>query len=493
MPPKEPQRSAPPSLLPAFEIPSSPSLPRPSKRVALTSPGSSPIKKTKYPTPIPTSSTNILSSSPPHLSYARRPNLQRTVSTLSERIPLGAVPFIELDSNGEPTLMGRSSNSSHYQLSNNKLISRVHVKATYLPAEDPNPERVEIVCLGWNVMKIHCQGKVWELAHDDSFTSEAHESDIMLDVQDARVLVRWPRKKMPTPSDSDGGYDLASSSTHGSPIASRARLQSPVSPSPAARRDLLPALDQLDDPLESTVQIYEDDPSDQENEAEKGAKDVGPTQSTQHLSQFNDSGIGPEPEGFSSDQDEENDPVIHSFGPFGMNLLPRMQNITAVTPEKRRTLDPLKEASVSPQRPVEQASRKRKRDELVKGEKDGSNPITNHIVNQLAYSRLNSTPLSTLFSNLPIALRSELVPLGNAQTSYQQKLKALLSDVPCIGVVSRQGKDAAGHPLEHEYHYLPDLDTDEQSRGAVTEEVRKPGLRACRKQHKARSLRSAMI
>ena len=484
MPPQQPQRSAPPSLLPAFEIPSSPSLPRPSKRVALNSPGSSPVKKTKYPTPVATSSTNILSSSPSHLTYARRPTLPRTASTLSERVPLGAVPFIELDGNGEPTLMGRSSNSSHYQLSNNKLISRVHVKATYFPAEDPNPERVEIVCLGWNVMKIHCQGKVWELAHDDSFTSEAHESDIMLDVQDARVLVRWPRKKMPTPSDSDCGYDLASSPMHGSPIVSRARLQSPVSPSPAARQDLLPVLDPLDDPPESTVQIYEDNPSDEENGAEKEEGNVEPTQSTQHLTQFNDSGIGPDSEAFSSDQDEENDPVIHSFGPFGMNLLPRMQSFTAVTPEKRRTLDPLHEASLSPQRPAEQATRKRKRDELEEHEKDTTHPITHHIINQLAYSRLNSTPLSTLFSNLPISMRSELVPLGNPQTSYQQKLKDLLADVPCIGVVSRQGKDAAGQPLENEYHYLPDLDTDEQRRGAVTEELRKPGLRACRKQHK---------
>ena len=415
--------------------------------------------------------------------------MQRTVSTLSERAPLGVVPFIELDRNGEPTLMGRSSNSSHYQLSNNKLISRVHVKATYLPVEDSNPERIEIVCLGWNVMKIHCQGKVWELSHDDSFTSEAHESDIMLDVQDARVLVRWPRK-MPTPSDSDCGYDPASSPTHGSPISSRARLQSPVSPSPAARQASLPSLDPLDDPLENVVQIYEDNPSDQENEPKTGQDNVEPTQSTQHLTQFNDSGIGPEAEGFSSDQDEENDPVVHSFGPYGVNLLPRLQNFTAGTPERRRILDPLKEASVSPQRPLDHATRKRKREELEEDEegisnaKDESNPTVNHIINQLAFSRLNSTPLSTLFGNLPIALRSELVPLGEPQTSYQPKLIALLSNVPCIGVVSRQGKDAAGQPLENEYHYLPDLDTDEQRRGAVTEELRKPGLRACRKQHK---------
>ena len=340
-------------------------------------------------------------------------------------------------------------------------------------------------------MKIHCQGKVWELQHDDTFTLEVPECDIMLDVQDARVLVRWPRRKMPTPSDSDCGHDFTSSPTHGSPISSRVRLQSPVSPSPAARQASLPALDPLDDPLENPVQIYEDNPSDHENNAETGQDAIEATQPTQHLSQFNDSGIGPEPEGFSSDQDEENDPVIHSFGPYGVNLLPRMQSFTAGTPEKRRILDPLKEASVSPQRPGDRPTRKRKLEEFeednkeeVSDAKGEGNPIANHIINQLAFSRLNSTPLSTLFSNLPIASRSELVPLGEPQTSYQQKLIALLSDIPCIGVVSRQGKDAAGQLLENEYHYLPDLDTDEQRRGAVTEELRKPGLRACRKQHK---------
>nr|POE67119.1 palmitoyl-protein thioesterase 1 [Quercus suber] len=118
-----------PSLLPAFEpCSSSPALPRPAKRKL-----DDIIEDRKYyPTPIPTSSTGILPSSPPAAAARRtRPPIQRTVSTLSERAPLGVVPCLHLAANGEPVLMGRSSSSSDYQLAANRHISRVHVRASH--------------------------------------------------------------------------------------------------------------------------------------------------------------------------------------------------------------------------------------------------------------------------------------------------------------------------------------------------------------------------
>lgn len=51
----------------------------------------------------------------------------------------------------------------------------------------------------------------------------------------------------------------------------------------------------------------------------------------------------------------------------------------------------------------------------------------------------------------------------------------------------REGKDAAGKALESEFYYLPDLDDDEMRRQAVVNDLRKPGLRNCRKQHKVRA------
>src|ERR1700712_2189113 len=73
-----------PSLLPAFEPhSSSPGFPRPFKRQARSSPSERENAYQKYPTPIPTSTTGILSSSPPQITA--RPGLQRTQSSVSER------------------------------------------------------------------------------------------------------------------------------------------------------------------------------------------------------------------------------------------------------------------------------------------------------------------------------------------------------------------------------------------------------------------------
>src|SRR5947208_16954301 len=88
-----------PSLLPAFEpISSSPpqvSLKRKHEETA--------SEVRLYPTPIPTSSTGILPSSP-----TRRPALSQTVS---ERNPLADVPRVNVPGSGESVLLGRSSNS----------------------------------------------------------------------------------------------------------------------------------------------------------------------------------------------------------------------------------------------------------------------------------------------------------------------------------------------------------------------------------------------
>ena len=412
------------------------------------------------------------------------------VSTLSERVPLSTVPTIQLDDSGEPTLLGRSSNSSHYQLSTNKQISRVHIQATYYPVQPPDPEKVEVICLGWNGAKIHCQGKAWELAKDDSFTSETPGTDIMIDVQDARVVLQWPRRKMPTPSETDSGFDSENSPRQGvtaarqrspfsSPLRQHHRIQSPVSPSPMVRNAL--TLDPLEPFSEGLVQIYEDSPSD----------DGGPSsptplkatqQSTQILSQPFGTNVGPGPVNFDiasdgekySDQDEENDPIIHSFGPHGANLGSRMAAMAAATPARPRNSNVLKDISISPQNAVESPKFVSKAD---------AKPTLNHIVNQLAFSRLSSTPLSTLLGALPPALKCDAKGTGESGLTTDM-LKKLLLGIRCVGTVSREGKDAAGRPLENEYYYIPDLDLDEKRRDAVVEGLKKPGLRACRKQHK---------
>ena len=495
-----------PSLLPPFEpLSSSPSLPRPTKRVARFPPSEYEKETQKYPTPVPTSSTGILSSSPPQIPSTCRRVLVRTVSTLSERAPLSAVPSIELDRHGQPTLMGRSSNSSHYQLSTNKLISRVHVRAVYLAASPPEPQKILIECMGWNGLKIHCQGRAWELCKGDSFTSETGDADIMIDVQDTRVLLQWPKpeQRISTPIDSDSPWEEerrlnAIRALSESPLRRQQRLHSPVSPSPAVNAIHTSSNFPNSSPPMS-VKVYEDDESEGDDPTAAAAAAAEATQSTQVASQPLGSSLqesqllgaslqesqslrsslresqtsnNAESRDFS-DRDEENDPVIHSFGPFGANLLPRMQSFTTNSPNHRSPLRPIKEATISP--PKHRGGSDSTRD-------DNSNPVANHVINQLAFSRLSSTPMSTLIDHLPSHLK-ESSP-GSKAKFTPNSLKRLLDGAGCVGEVQREGKDAAGKKLESEYYYIPDLDEDMKRKDAVVDGLGKRGLRACRKQHK---------
>ncbi|KAH8911263.1 hypothetical protein BR93DRAFT_891657 [Coniochaeta sp. PMI_546] len=501
-----------PSLLPAFEpLSSSPGLPRPAKRQALSN------AYTKYPTPVPTSSTGILSSSPPRVGPSR-PALQRTLSSVSERAPLSAVPSVELDPNGETILMGRSSNSSHFQLSANRLISRVHVKARYVPAATPlEANKVEIVCNGWNGLKLHCQGRTWDLGKGDTFTSETEGAELMIDVQDARVLVQWPKDKGDQ-ADRDRGNLTDSSwddsprsvrgedraALHGSPLRRTTRIESPESPTPAnvssgSLRGLLP--DTSDQG--SAVHIYEDEADDQEL-PKLTDTDLGASMAMTEVTNSFSSELSDPLSDAENDPDEENDPIVHSFGPFGANLNNRLASITAASPKRPRVFRGVAEgdsplpsgASTAPLQPSKPnsphsspkaPSRQQAADAAAAAAEAAEAAIvaslanvdiptvTNHVINQLAFSRLSSNPLTGILNNLPAEERRDLTKDG---------LRSIIERTACVGIIPRQGKDAAGKPLESEYYYIPEMDSDENRRLAVTDGLRKPSLRNCRKQHK---------
>jgi regulator of nonsense transcripts 2 len=105
--------------------------------------------------------------------------------------------------------------------------------------------------------------------------------------------------------------------------------------------------------------------------------------------------------------------------------------------------------------------------------------IKEHIINQLAFSRLASTPLPTILSHLP----------REAGSLTKSQLRDIIDDMPCVGEVVREGKDAAGKILESEYYYMLEKDEDEKRKELVANDLRKPGLRECRKQHKVRFTR----
>ncbi|KAL7811330.1 hypothetical protein V8C26DRAFT_422432 [Trichoderma gracile] len=489
-----PLKRPPPSLLPPFEpLSSSPGLPRPSKRQNVGT-GSGTGAHLRYPTPVPTSSTGILSSSP----------LRDKMSIgLMERAPLSAVPSIELNENGETLLMGRSSNSSHFQLSANRLISRVHVRARYVQAATPlEASKIEITCNGWNGLKLHCQGRTWELLKGDSFTSETEGTEIMVDVHDARVLIQWP-KRSSSAADANGLLSDASwedspppastrasaANLQASPLRRAARIQSPDSPTPAPRRRSV---------------IYEDDDDDDymPDSDDREDPDVAASMRTEATASFSsDEGSGEDDE---SDPDEENDPVVLSFGPYGANISTRLASITTKSPRvtKRSLNKGSSETDKDTEATLQKPKSKKDEDEEEEEEKEeeveakeeehedeeedeeeeptripseADAAISNHVVNQLAFSRLSSTPLSTIMHNLPAEQIKDV---------SRDALRLLIETTPCIGIIKRQGKDAAGKALESEYYYIPEDDTDMQRRAAVVDGLRKPSLRACRKQHK---------
>ena len=384
--------------------------------------------------------------------------------------------------------MGRSSASCDYQLPANRLISRVHVEACYKPSLSRlERDRVEIKCVGWNGVKVHCQSRVYELHKGQKFTSDAKNAALMVDVHDARVMIQWPLTPHLGPLSSDEEEEASPSKRQRtllrhstppspSPVQSRRRPVSPVSPSPAFQA-LMPSSPPFGPTIQPPVEIYEDpEPS---NEEESHVASV--TQSTQVLTQPsstqsqhppNSATSAIEPEYF--DNDEENDPIIHSFGPFGVNLLPRMASVTAGgSPLLGTTSHKTSSTRSSHTEPLAPNDSPSQLTNLP-----ASFDLKEHVINQLAFSRLSSTPLSTIFAHLP----------HQSTISSPDDLRDLIKETECVGEVTREGKDAAGKVLESEFYYIPDNDRDEKRKEAVVNDLMKPGLRACRKQHKVRFL-----
>lgn len=548
------------ALLPPLELLSSPGLPNTTSR-RLSRPGSSSkhpsaVNNTarnnsishaylKYPTPVPTSSTGILSSSPPRVNHhdaanAPRPPTQRAPSIVSERAPLSAVPSVELNENGDTLLMGRSSNSSHYQLSANRLISRVHVKARYVPASVPlQPNKIEVECDGWNGLKLSCQGRTYDMHRGDVLSFEAEGAEIMLDVQDARVLIHWPKRDLRddlgwedsprsvrsgevspvhgagSPRAGADGSDvgIGMGLLQSSPLRKAARIGSPESPTPA-HASLRQALLGGDPPSNSQVSsVLSDLPSASEREQSVEIYEDGDADQSfiTDVSKSFSSDLGERPsddEDAENDPDEENDPVVHSFGPYGHDLNNRLASFKPSSP-KRRRLDSGAFVSSSPRlnsnshrssksastphqaSPTPTPDDRQEPAAADRGKEPASVPnlthvdvatVTNHVVNQLAFSRLSSTPLTTLLSNLPTDDRAGL---------SRDELRYIVEDTTCIGTIPRQGKDADGKPLESQYYYVPEKDDDGNRRAAVVDGLRKPTLRNCRKHHVVRGFVSA--
>lgn len=96
------------------------------------------------------------------------------------------------------------------------------------------------------------------------------------------------------------------------------------------------------------------------------------------------------------------------------------------------------------------------------------------LANHLAFASVLQTPLYQLQD-----VNSTITTLS------REELRALLAKEQCIGVIHRQGKDAAGKPLDEEYFYDVENDSDLERRNLVFAfKGGRSGLRSCRKVHK---------
>ena len=330
----------------------------------------------------------------------------------------------------------------------------------------------------------------------------------MIDVHDARVLVQWPREGKRDYASTDSEQTVEETtprrngkprrSLHDSPSAERQRLVSPVSPSPAVQ-SLVPPSSPLFTPTRArnAVVVYEDEASPVRRNITTTTSDnaiVSQREDILQSSQSSDLSDLSKHDEFS-DNDEENDPIVHSFGPFGENILPRMASFRADESPVRSARSSRQQLPTQPLQPTQsgrqpsQADQKAADKDQKETEANNFDPtdecfarIQNHAINQLAFSRLSSTPFSTIVANLPPShwKREDTSRPGPTRDD----IRHVIDSTDSIGKVAREGKDAAGKPLESEYYYIPDFDDDAMRREAVVHDLRKPGLRNCRKQHK---------
>ncbi|CCF57706.1 hypothetical protein KAFR_0D00590 [Kazachstania africana CBS 2517] len=158
----------------------------------------------------------------------------------------------------------------------------------------------------------------------------------------------------------------------------------------------------------------------------------------------------------------------------------RKQNSATPTQSKHNTKRKLTTQEPDEQSVVKKESKKQKKLseeeilEILKGRNVDIAELQRVLANHLAFANVQQTPLSQLMD-----VNSTIKNLS------KEELRAVLAEEPCIGIIYRQGKDAAGKPLDEEYFYDLEKDTDEERRGTVTlMKGGRTGLRSCRRTHK---------
>lgn len=324
--------------------------------------------------------------------------------------------------------------------------------------------RLIVECLGWNGCVVRCQGRAEEMGKDDIFVANDPMAEIVLDVMETRVILGWPETSQSASlwhtSPSRPPRNLGISFASSPPLCPQT---SSPSPSHQPTRDLLGGRN-------SSVEIFEDPSSDEAREYDENTTIAA----TKTAASTFDSTLS----SLSENENEENEPLVHSFGPHGANILSRFTSFSAQSPEQSRkpTSHPAIHSTSTPKPDVKRPM------------PANISPIKNHVINQLAFSRVHAVPASTLFKNLPAELKTQPKPsittTAKMDSFDADLLRDILQAIPCVGQIARSGKDAAGKPLENEFYYVPDKDENVMRRDAVAVGMGNSGLRSVRKNHK---------
>ena len=403
-----------------------------------------------YPTPHPSSTTGT--SSPTRSRSVEPKNLIVKNKDFNVIDPQEAVLRVPLISGASHLTIGRSKQSSDFQLdSKNRTISRTHIKASY------SEQQIVLQCLGFN-------GFAMRIPRPCLVFATNRKNDYILLENKGKVL----------------DADRLEPATRKSVVLDANHTEFVVN------RDETVTLPRLANILieirGSLVLLNPEDENETDEETPVLVQQQHQNQSAVAESTPAGTPLKPVPttpakSGFKITSEESTPLPAKSRALTPLGDITNLHKSSTSTP---KTPNPNKKRRARSEEP--QAKKKKKTtpstiqdvdidENSIKSLKNRAE-IENVLTNHLAFSRLSSTPASFLLSISVLTGNLELI-----------QLRTILHHVKCIGVIHREGKDAAGKPLEEEYYYMPEND-DDKERPTLVQTIKGHGrLRACRRTH----------
>lgn len=508
-----------------------------------------------YPTPLPTSSgtrpayssptrshnTNTSIADGPHTQQQQNHNendednssflltptyapVEMTRRPFQVRCPLSSVTLVRVPLSGKLVTIGRSSQSCTYALSSrNKLVSRIHVSISFKCGKHRN-QKLAFKCLGWNgctvIVPAVAGGSVG--GQTDYFVPKGEELEvdyvhgITVDVRGERVLVETIDDLNEEGEETDEEMFVRAGSmskldVRTDVIDKECAVEEEQLAQTKAARVILPPSSPPMMPSVHEVDIEAEGALDPSHRLQINDHDLQPL----HLDETKSCAKTIDSKKESADvlvatifdEGKENVPPSQSSESQKVEVVQpqsqphtpsRKRNASEALLDMTPAQSPAKKTLLNNEFELQHQQQQNNTIEAIAASQHNGDPndqILHLICNHLAFSRLNSTPLSLLKKSIPklsdvtLAELESTLLLPVVPTTPGASAVAIAtsreSAVPCVGVIERCGKDAAGKPLEREFYYIPEHDDDEDRR-LMVEQLKggRSGLRACRKTHK---------